>query len=111
MLLFFPVASTWLFALWWLGIACWDCCACSTSPRYCNQRAVALALLASGQSALVGAFLLREAPAFLAWGILGTSGRHRGGMATPGCAGESLTGCRHATLGAAPGCRGRAARA
>jgi Carboxypeptidase regulatory-like domain len=73
MLWFFPVVSTWLFALWWLGVACWDCLR-PTSPRYCNRCAVALALLASGQLALVGALLLREAPAFLAWGMLGTSG-------------------------------------
>src|SRR2546426_7611546 len=73
MRLSFPVVSTWLFALWWLGVACWDCLR-PTSPRYCNRRAVALVLLASGQLALVGALLRREAPAFLAWGMLGTSG-------------------------------------
>jgi len=73
MSLFVPVVATWLFALWWLGVACWDCLQ-PTSPRYRHRRAVALALLASGQLTLVGALLLRYAPALLAWGVLGTCG-------------------------------------
>jgi|SwirhirootsSR2_FD_contig_91_625419_length_4497_multi_3_in_0_out_0_3 hypothetical protein len=71
--LLFPVVSTWLFALWWLGVACRDCLHLP-SPRYRHRRAVALALLASGQLALVGVLLLYEAPALPTWSVLGTSG-------------------------------------